>query len=138
MNLHSSIFTVSGAVTEAGTDTTAGSIMWLTMALILFPETQKKAQEEIDEFFKESNVIPTFEHINHLPYCCAVVKEALRYAEKRKKKLSRSLRFFFRWNSSAPGGFPHLSLEDDEYNGYLVCAPWGLYVKFSTKLPLLD
>jgi len=65
--------------------------MWLTMALILYPETQKKAQEEIDEFFKESNMIPTFEHMNHLPYCCAVVKEALRYAEKRKKKLSRSL-----------------------------------------------
>ncbi|KAF8993102.1 cytochrome P450 [Cyathus striatus] len=93
---------LGGAVTEAGTDTTAGSIMWLLMGLVLYPETLKKAQEEIDGFFKGSNVIPNHAHMKHLPYCSAIVKEA------------------FRWNPAAPGGFPHLSEVDDEYNGYMI------------------
>lgn len=73
------------------------------MAMILYPQTMKKAQAEIDSLLGADGVkMPGFSDINDLPYCVALTKEVLR------------------WAPAAPGGFPHYSDADDEYKGFKV------------------
>jgi len=94
---------VAGSAVEAGTDTTAATVLWFFMAVIIYPETFKRAQEEIDRVVgADGSTMPTFKSMNDLPYCFALTKE------------------IFRWMPSAPGGFPHYSDRDDEYNGYFI------------------
>ena len=74
---------VAGSAFEAGTGTTSGTIHFFLMAMILYPETLKRAQKEIDdvliaEGLNPSEHPPTFEHINRLPYCVALCKEVFR------------------------------------------------------------
>jgi len=69
--------------------------------MTLFPEVQRKAQEEIDRVVGQGR-LPSFEDRENLPYIDAVVKEALR------------------WHPVAPLGLPHVSTEDDIYKGYLI------------------
>ncbi|TFK45745.1 cytochrome P450 [Heliocybe sulcata] len=96
---------VVGSAFEAGTDTTAGTLMWFLMAVILYPEALRKAQAEIDSLSDVSpSHPPDFGHMSSLPYCIALTKE------------------LFRWMPAAPGGFPHLSDVDDMYKGYLIKA----------------
>ncbi|KAJ7206114.1 cytochrome P450 [Mycena pura] len=92
---------IAGSAFEAGTDTTAGTLLWFLMAMILYPSTMQKAQAEIDSFFN-AETIPGFSRMNDLPYCFALVKE------------------LFRWAPAAPGGFPHYTDTDDEYKGYRI------------------
>ncbi|KZT40308.1 cytochrome P450 [Sistotremastrum suecicum HHB10207 ss-3] len=96
---------VAGSAFEAGTGTTSGSIQFFIMAMILYPHVLQKARKEIDSIVGEdSESPPTFEHYDQLPYCVALCKEV------------------FRWIPAAPGGFPHYSDEDDEYQGYEIRA----------------
>lgn len=69
--------------------------------MVLYPETQKRAQAELDHIVGGSR-LPTFEDRNRLPYINAMVKELLR------------------WHPIAPMGVPHMSTEDDLYEGYLI------------------
>jgi cytochrome P450 len=70
---------VAGSAFEAGTDTTAATVQWFLMAMVLYPSTMKKAQEELDRVLgADGNVMPGFSHINDLPYCVAVTKEVFR------------------------------------------------------------
>jgi len=48
------------------------------LAMLLFPEVQKKAQDEIDSVVG-SGRLPTFADRPYLPYVNAVVSEALRW-----------------------------------------------------------
>ncbi|KAG6852717.1 hypothetical protein C0991_009627, partial [Blastosporella zonata] len=92
---------VAGSAFEAGTGTTAGSFLWFMMAMILFPDTMHKAHAELDLVLgADGETMPTFEHLERLPYCVALTKEV------------------FRWMPAAPGGFPHYSDAEDEYKGY--------------------
>ncbi|THV03623.1 cytochrome P450 [Dendrothele bispora CBS 962.96] len=94
---------VAGTAFEAGTDTTASTILWFLMAMLLYPNTMKKAQAELDAVMgSEGKFMPGFAHINQLPYCVALTKEV------------------FRWAPAAPGGFPHYSETDDEYKGFRI------------------
>ncbi|KAG6812982.1 hypothetical protein H0H92_014913 [Tricholoma furcatifolium] len=96
---------VAGSAFEAGTGTTAGSFLWFMMAMILFPETLRRAHEELDAVLGvDGETVPTFQHLEQLPYCVALTKEV------------------FRWMPAAPGGFPHYSDAEDEYNGYTIKA----------------
>ncbi|RDB17750.1 hypothetical protein Hypma_001131 [Hypsizygus marmoreus] len=96
---------VAGSAFEAGTGTTAGSFLWFFMAMILFPDSLHKAQAEIDALLgADGETMPTFEHLEQLPYCVALTKEV------------------FRWMPAAPGGFPHYSDAEDEYKGYTIPA----------------
>lgn len=61
-----------------GADTTVSSMMAFTIAMILHPEVQKRAQEEIDRVVG-SDRLPGYEDRENLPYVEAVAKEALRY-----------------------------------------------------------
>ncbi|KAJ7266401.1 cytochrome P450 [Mycena haematopus] len=92
---------IAGSAFEAGTDTTTGTLLWFFMAMILYPSTMRKAQQEIDLAFS-SDTVPGFSRMHDLPYCFALVKE------------------IFRWAPAAPGGFPHYSDADDEYKGYAI------------------
>lgn len=71
------------------------------LAMVLHPEVQHKAREEIDRVVGDGR-LPTVKDRDHLPYVEAVLKEA------------------FRWHPIAPMGLPHLVTEDDVYEGYLI------------------
>lgn len=91
----------------AGADTTVVTMTAFTLAMILFPKVQRKAQEEIDRVVGTDR-LPGFEDRERLPYINALVKEAIR------------------WWSVTPLGFTHTVGEDMEYNGYFI--PKGAYL----------
>ncbi|KAJ5651549.1 uncharacterized protein N7484_005272 [Penicillium longicatenatum] len=93
----------------AAADTTVIVLTVFTLAMTMFPEAQRRAQEEIDSVVGR-NCLPSFEHRNRLPYVNALIKETLR------------------WWPIAPMGFPHTATEDIQYNG--MCIP-----KDATILP---
>jgi cytochrome P450 len=71
------------------------------LAMVLHPEVQLKAREEIDGVVGD-NRLPTVQDRKHLPYVEAVLKEV------------------FRFHPIAPMGLPHLVTEDDVYEGHLI------------------
>lgn len=78
-------------------------MQWFLVAMLLFPETMRKAQAELDSVLgADGKTVPSFTYMTELPYCAALVKEV------------------FRWRPAAPGGFPHYSDVEDEYKGYTV------------------
>lgn len=85
----------------AGSETSSAVLTWFFLAMVLYPEVQKKAQAELDSVVGRSRM-PTFADLEHLPYMQAVVKEALR------------------WNPVDPMGLPHMSIEDDIYEGQFI------------------
>ena len=74
---------------------------WWTLAMIAYPETQARAQAELDTVVGRAR-LPTFADYPNLPYIRAMVKEAMR------------------WRPVAPLGFPHRSTEDDWYEGMFI------------------
>ncbi|KAI0352103.1 cytochrome P450 [Trametes cingulata] len=86
---------------DAGVGTTVNSIEVFLLAMLHYPETQKKAQEEIDRVVGSSRM-PEFSDMESLPYVDALIKEAAR------------------WKPIAPTGFPHAVTQDDVYNGYFI------------------
>ncbi|KAJ8081501.1 hypothetical protein PM082_007346 [Marasmius tenuissimus] len=96
---------IPGSAFEAGTDTSTGVMQWFVMAMLLYPETMRKAQAELDNVVGvDGQNMPGFVHFSRLPYCCALVKEVMR------------------WAPPAPSAFPHTSDHDDEYQGYFIPA----------------
>lgn len=51
---------------------------WFWLAIVSFPEIQKKAQAELDEVVGRHR-LPTFADYPKLPYLAAIVKESLRW-----------------------------------------------------------
>ncbi|KAF4436303.1 O-methylsterigmatocystin oxidoreductase [Fusarium acutatum] len=85
----------------AGADTTVSSISLFFLAMILYPDVQKKAQEEIDGVIGNAR-LPNCSDRQSLPYVNAIVKEVLR------------------WNPVVPMGLPHTSTVDDVFEGYFI------------------
>ncbi|KAF8308968.1 cytochrome P450 [Clavulina sp. PMI_390] len=104
-----SIMHAAGSGFVAGTETTTGSLMNFIYAMLLHPEVQQKAQDEIDRVIGHDR-LPTHEDYaaGRLPYVEAIFKETIRF------------------RVTAPWGIPHLTTEDDEYEGYFI--PKGTYV----------
>lgn len=69
--------------------------------MALYPEAQRKAQEEIDRILGP-NRLPTLDDRHKLPYIDAMVKET------------------FRWHPVGPMGVPYSVTEDEVYAGYLI------------------
>ncbi|KAF5019281.1 hypothetical protein F66182_8718 [Fusarium sp. NRRL 66182] len=92
---------IGGIFMEAGSDTTAGTLLAWVVAMAKYPEVQKKAQKELDAVCGSSRS-PTPEDISELHYVRACVTETLR------------------WRPIAPGGIPHATTEDDTYNGHFI------------------
>ncbi|KAJ7844866.1 cytochrome P450 [Mycena olivaceomarginata] len=95
------LFYVAGTAFIAGTDTSSISLLWFVVAMALYPEAMKKAQAEIDLIF-DSDTLPRFSKMEDLPYCCALIREVLR------------------WGPAAPLSIPHYLDVDDEYKGYTI------------------
>jgi len=85
----------------AGADTTTSTVQTLFLAMVLYPEVQKKAQAEIDAVVGPHR-LPDFEDRPSLPYINAIVKELLR------------------WHLALPLSIPHMATNDDEYDGYYI------------------
>lgn len=83
----------------AAADTMVITLTSFTLAMIMFPEVQQKAQDEIDRVIG-SDRLPTLDDRERLPYVDAVVKEALR------------------WWPVAPMGFPHMATEDFDFKDH--------------------
>lgn len=69
--------------------------------MMLNPEVQRKAQEELDRVVGIHR-LPSLSDRSNLPYIGAVVTELLR------------------WHAIAPLGVPHMATEDDTCEGYLI------------------
>ncbi|KXN89170.1 O-methylsterigmatocystin oxidoreductase [Leucoagaricus sp. SymC.cos] len=83
-----------------GADTTVSTIQGFFMAMALYPEVQRKAQEELDRVL--NGRFPEFNDRPSLPYINAMVKESMR------------------WQLVTPLAVPHKATEADEYNGYYI------------------
>ncbi|TFK20134.1 cytochrome P450 98A3 [Coprinopsis marcescibilis] len=85
----------------AGSDTTMTSMLALIAVLLVYPDVQKKARDEVDAVIG-CDRLPNAQDLDHLPYIEALVKEVSR------------------WFTVLPMGVPHQSRDDDEYNGYFI------------------
>ncbi|KAG5724292.1 O-methylsterigmatocystin oxidoreductase [Termitomyces sp. T112] len=101
----------------AGTDTVVVSLLIFILAMVLHPECQRRAQEEIDVVIGRDR-LPQFSDRASLPYVEAVWQESLR------------------WHQAAPLGLPHLSSEDDVYEDMFI--PKGSLVFANIRAMTLD
>ena len=85
----------------AGLETTSSTLMWWTLAMVAFPEAQRRAQAELDTVVGRAR-LPTYADAPRLPYVRAIIKEVLR------------------WRPGVPFGVPHLAAEDDWYDGMFI------------------
>ncbi|KLO09739.1 cytochrome P450 [Schizopora paradoxa] len=97
------ISSAAGVCYMAGVDTSTSMIQCFILAMTLFPEAQRRAQEEIDRVVG-SDRLPQLSDRPQLPYCAALCKELLR------------------WQPVSPLGLAHASKEDDEFDGYYIPA----------------
>ncbi|KAH7931402.1 cytochrome P450 [Leucogyrophana mollusca] len=100
-NLERAMKDTATTVFIAGADSTSFSLLTFVLAMVLYPEIQTRAQEEIDAVVGQDK-LPGFEHRSSLPYVEAVLRETLR------------------WHSVAPLGMPHATTESDTYDGYYI------------------
>ncbi|KAI0270344.1 cytochrome P450 [Russula aff. rugulosa BPL654] len=84
-----------------GADTTSAMMAFWGLAMLAYPETQARAQAELDAVVGRTR-LPTFADYPHLPYIRAMVKELLR------------------WRPIVPLITPHRSTEDDWYAGMFI------------------
>ncbi|PPQ78648.1 hypothetical protein CVT25_010543 [Psilocybe cyanescens] len=75
----------------------AETLAWFFLAMIAYPDKQRKCQEELDTVVGRSRM-PTFDDRDNLPYLRATVRELIR------------------WRPNAPLSIPH----DDIYEGYFI------------------
>ncbi|KAG9307470.1 hypothetical protein G9A89_017300 [Geosiphon pyriformis] len=93
--------TVCNDIILAGTHNTFTTITWIVALLIVYPDVQKKLQEELDRVMGKGMVWKV-EHESQLHYLKAVVYETLRY----RPVMNLSI--------------PHETVNDDIYNGYYI------------------
>ncbi|KAJ7677832.1 cytochrome P450 [Mycena polygramma] len=106
---------LSGVLIEAGSETTAAYLQSLVLALIAYPEAQKKAHEEIDRVVG-GNRMPTLEDLDNMPYIRALILENHRF------------------RAVATLLIPHCTLAAEEYKGYVIpkgatifVNAWGIF-----------
>jgi len=92
---------VTAIAYTGGADTTVSATASFFLAMVLSPNIQKKAQDEIDRVIG-GNRLPCFADKSSLPYTSCIVWECLR------------------WNPVTPLAVPHFVTKDDEYNGYRI------------------
>ncbi|KAJ2915395.1 hypothetical protein MD484_g5040, partial [Candolleomyces efflorescens] len=68
---------VAAMIYAAGADTLASSISTFFLAMLVRPDVQTKAQEELDRVLGP-NRLPTLEDRHNLPYITAIVREVMR------------------------------------------------------------
>ncbi|KAK0452912.1 cytochrome P450 [Desarmillaria tabescens] len=94
---------VSTGFYAGGADTTVSAIGSFFLCMSLYPDMQRKAQEEVLRVVGNSR-LPTFSDRPLLPYVNALINEV------------------HRMNPVGPTALPHRSTKDDHYNGYFIPA----------------
>ncbi|EMD33679.1 hypothetical protein CERSUDRAFT_117766 [Gelatoporia subvermispora B] len=92
---------VCGVAYAGGIDTTVSTLHSFFLAMLLYPEVQRRAQQQLAEVVGP-NRLPEFSDQPSLPYIDAICKECMR------------------WQPVVPLNVPHRSTADDEYKGYLI------------------
>ncbi|KAG1855552.1 cytochrome P450 [Suillus subluteus] len=92
-------------------ETTSSTLMVFVLAMVLYPDVQRRAQAEIDSVIGRDR-LPTFEDRASLPYVESILRETLR------------------WHPILPLGVPHATSSDDTYNGFFI--PKGTTVMCNT------
>ncbi|KAI0326116.1 cytochrome P450 [Cubamyces sp. BRFM 1775] len=96
--------TVVGAIFTAGADTvdiTSGAFFAFFCAMIMYPDVQKRAQQELDALVGPDR-LPESTDRPSLTYISAIVKEVLR------------------WHILTPLGMSHRCMEDDVYREWVI------------------
>ncbi|KAK1232583.1 hypothetical protein PQX77_004294 [Marasmius sp. AFHP31] len=91
----------AGSMYSAGIDTTFTILLSFILAMTLFPETQRKAQAELDRVVGQGR-LPDFRDRESLIYLQAVLLEVQR------------------WQPATPIGVAHYTHVEDEYRGYRI------------------
>lgn len=84
-----------------GADTTVAQMEMLYLAMELYPDVLRKAQEEIDSVIGDER-LPEEDDRDRLPYVDALFKELIR------------------WEPIGGVVIPHVAAEDDTYDGYFI------------------
>ncbi|KAI9442995.1 cytochrome P450 [Lactarius indigo] len=92
---------LAGSMHSAGSGTIVSVLNWWAVAMVAFPEAQRRAQAQLDAVVGRGR-LPTFADSPHLPYIHAIVKEILR------------------WRPAAPLGVPHVTTSEDWYEGMYI------------------
>ncbi|KAK1235556.1 hypothetical protein PQX77_001209 [Marasmius sp. AFHP31] len=100
---------LGGILLEGGSDTTSSFLHSVVLAMIAFPETQKKAQAELDRVVGPHR-LPTLDDLPELPYLRALIQETHRF------------------RPVAPLILPHATTAPDEYKGYLIPAGTTIFI----------
>ncbi|RDB29524.1 hypothetical protein Hypma_015428 [Hypsizygus marmoreus] len=91
---------VAATAYAAGSDTFVSAVLSFFLVALLYPDVQKKAQEELDRVI--GGRLPHFDDRTQLPFIESLCYELLR------------------WNPVTPMGLAHYAAEDDEYCGYRI------------------
>ncbi|XP_078670780.1 cytochrome P450 2U1-like isoform X1 [Branchiostoma floridae x Branchiostoma belcheri] len=86
----------------AGTETTATTMHWVLLYMLLYPDIQEKVHREIDAVLGQA--VPTYALREKMPYTTATLAEVQRI------------------NSAVPIGVPHSSSRKTTLNGYTIPA----------------
>jgi cytochrome P450 len=112
---HDEVVFLGSIILDGGTESGTAYLQSLVLALLSFPDAQKKAQEEIDEIVGDSR-LPALENYQNLPYVRALVDEVQRF------------RPLF------PIAIPHIATDEISYKQYvipkgsmLVMNEWGIF-----------
>ncbi|KAH7159405.1 cytochrome P450 [Dactylonectria estremocensis] len=92
---------ISGSLLEAGSDTTASTLYGFILAILIWPEIQKRGQEEIDRVVGPDR-LPTMEDYDQMPFIRCCIKESVR------------------WMPTVILGVPHALIKEDTYQGYYI------------------
>ncbi|KAJ7234771.1 cytochrome P450 [Mycena haematopus] len=106
---------LGGVLIEGGSDTTSSYLQTLILALIAYPDAQRKAHEEIDRVVGQHRM-PTLVDLEEMPYIRAMILETHRF------------------RPVAPLTIPHSTLTSQEYNGFVIpqgatifVNAWGIF-----------
>ncbi|KAJ3886163.1 cytochrome P450 [Lentinula edodes] len=110
----------AGLAYAAGTESIVSALSSFMLAMVIYPEVQDKAQQELDTVVG-SGRLPDFSDRGSLPYIDAIVKEVLRWspvAPLGQLYCSEVSKFII----YCVLGLPHMTTEDDEFRGYHIPA----------------
>ncbi|KAF9262274.1 cytochrome P450 [Marasmius fiardii PR-910] len=91
----------ASSILAGGQDTTLSSLITFLLAMVLHPEVQKRAYDEIISVVGHDR-FPDISDREQLPFVESVLQE------------------LFRWHPVTPFGTPHRALQDDIYNGMFI------------------
>lgn len=90
-------------LSTGGSETTSAALSSFFLVMTLYPDIQRKAQEEIDQVVGHER-LPTFDDRQKLPFVECILRE------------------IYRWATPSNMGVTHRLMEDDVYEGYFIPA----------------